>query len=179
MPNQRRSDDPRTRGQDRAQELLDRLGLRSLPIPVEKIAKSLGALVRFSPLDQELSGMIFVKDGSPIIGVNSLHHPNRQRFTIAHELAHLELHRDLISSEVHVDKQFPVLMRDSVSATGTELIEIEANNFAAALLMPKALLEEALARIEFDIEDPSPLDEMAKRFRVSRQTLEYRIGNMR
>jgi Zn-dependent peptidase ImmA (M78 family) len=175
----KRSNDPRTRAQDAAQELLNRLGLRTLPVPVEKIAKSLDAVIRFSPLDQELSGMIYIKEGVPLIGVNSLHHPNRQRFTIAHELGHLVLHRDLITSEVHVDKKFPVLMRDSVSATGTDLIEIEANNFAAALLMPKALLDEALAKIEFDIEDASPLEDLAKRFRVSRQTLEYRISNMR
>lgn len=173
------SADPRTRGQERAQELLTELGFRSLPIPVEKIAKALGAQIRFSPLDQELSGMIYIKDGIPIIGVNSLHHPNRQRFTIAHELGHLALHRDLITSTVHVDKKFPVLMRDSISATGTDVVEIEANNFAAALLMPKNLLEEALQKVEFDIEDASPLDDLAKRFRVSRQTLEYRISSVR
>ena len=89
--------------------------------------------------------MIYIKDGVPIIGVNSLHHPNRQRYTIAHELGHLELHRQLITSEVHVDKGFPVLMRDPKSATGTELHEIEANQFAAELLMPRTLIEQALA----------------------------------
>jgi len=175
----KQNDDPRIQAQERAQELLDKLGLRSLPIPVEKIPKSLGALIRFSPLDQELSGMIFIKDGVPIIGVNSLHHPNRQRFTIAHELGHLVLHRPILSSEVHVDKKFPVLMRDALAASGTDLIEIQANNFAAALLMPKVLLEAALAKIEFDIEDASPFEELAKRFRVSRETLEYRISNLR
>ena len=123
--------------------------------------------------------MIYIKDGIPLIGVNSLHHPNRQRFTIAHELGHLEMHRELITSTVHVDKKFPVLMRDSVAATGTDEIEIAANSFAAALLMPQELLEKALGTVAFDIEDSSPLDELAKRFKVSRQTLEYRINNMR
>ena len=118
MPN-RRSDDPDVR----ARQLLDRLGMHSTPTPVEKIAKALGAQVRFSPFDEELSGMIYVKDGVPIIGVNSLHHPNRQRFTIAHELGHLELHRPMITSHVHVDKNFPALMRDSKSATGTEKLK--------------------------------------------------------
>ena len=67
----------------RAKELLEKCGFHKIPIPVERIAKSLGAQVRYSPLDEELSGMVFIKDGIPIIGVNSLHHPNRQRFTIA------------------------------------------------------------------------------------------------
>src|SRR4051794_26361057 len=94
-----------------AEAVLTRVGIKSLPAPVEKIAKSLGAQVRFAAFDNELSGMIHIKDGLPIIGVNALHHPNRQRFTIAHELGHLELHRDMITAAVHVDKEFPVLMR--------------------------------------------------------------------
>jgi Zn-dependent peptidase ImmA (M78 family) len=161
----------------RARELLLQLCIKSLPTPVEKIAKALGAQVRFAPLDIELSGMIYIKDSVPIIGVNSLHHPNRQRFTIAHELGHLDLHREMITSSVHVDKNFPALMRDSNSATGTEQIEIQANQFAAELLMPHSLIEQAMAGKQFDIEDDGPMEELAKTFRVSRQALEYRIRN--
>lgn len=135
----------------------------------------MGAQVRYSPFDDDLSGMIYIKDGIPIIGVNSLHHPHRQRFTIAHELGHLELHREMITSKVHVDKDFPVLMRDPKSATGTEKVEIEANQFAAELLMPEALIKQALENEPFDIDDDSPIEELAKKFRVSRQALEYRI----
>jgi Zn-dependent peptidase ImmA (M78 family) len=159
----------------RAQELLAHLGIHTVPTPVEKVAKRLGAQVRFSPFDHELSGMIYVKDGVPIIGVNSLHHPNRQRFTIAHELGHLQLHRPMITSNVHVDRSFPALMRDPRSATGTERVEIEANRFAAELLMPRKLIEQALAARQFDIDDDGPIDELAKRFRVSKQAVEYRI----
>lgn len=158
-----------------ALELLEKQGIQTAPIPVEKLAKALGAKIRFSPLDEELSGMIFIKDGVPIIGVNSMHHPNRQRFTIAHELGHLMMHRDHLTSEVHVDKQFRVLMRDSVASTGTELIEIEANKFAAELLLPSFLIDELLTTGAFDIDDEAPLDALAKKFRVSKQTLEFRI----
>lgn len=161
----------------RANKLLGSLNIDQIPVPVEKIAKLLGAHVRFSPLDDELSGFVFVKNGVPIIGVNSLHHPNRQRYTIAHELGHLELHRQLITTEVHVDKKFPVLMRDPTSASGTELIEIQANQFAAELLMPRTLIEQALDKKEFDIDDDGPIEQLAKKFRVSKQALEYRIRN--
>ena len=159
----------------RAQRLLARHGIQSAPTPIDKIAKAMGAQVRYSPFDDDLSGMIYIKDGIPIIGVNSLHHPHRQRFTIAHELGHLELHREMITSEVHVDKDFPVLMRDPKSARGTEKVEIEANQFAAELLMPEALIKQALESEPFDIDDDSPIEELAKKFRVSRQALEYRI----
>jgi Zn-dependent peptidase ImmA (M78 family) len=166
----------------RVKEILEKLGIRTAPVSVERVAKFLGAQVRFSPLDDELSGMIFVNQGAPIIGVNSRHSPNRQRFTIAHEIGHLELHRNLISATVHVDKQFPVqfagLNRDATSATGTELVEIEANQFAAELLMPTAFLIQALENKPFDIDDEGPLDELAKKFRVSRQALEFRIRNL-
>ena len=89
---------------NRAQSLLDDHEVTAPPVPVERIAKSLDAELRYSPLDDELSGMIYVNEGTPIIGVNALHHPNRQRFTIAHECGHLILHKPQITKEVHVDK---------------------------------------------------------------------------
>jgi len=171
------SNPPNDNPYSRAKELLARLGIQSNPTPVEKIAKALGAQVRFSPFDEELSGMVYIKEGVPIIGVNSLHHPNRQRFTIAHELGHLELHREMITSNIHVDKNFPALMRDTNSATGTEQIEIQANQFAAELLMPRDLIDKAMEGKQFDIDDDGPIEELAKKFKVSKQALEYRIRN--
>jgi len=143
---------------------------------VDRIAKSLGAIVRFSPLDEELSGMIHIKDNVPIIGVNSLHHPHRQRFTVAHEIGHLVLHRHLITASVHVDKAFPVLMRGVTSALGTDPVEIEANAFASQLLIPTFLLDQVMGREPVDIDDDSPMEELAKRFRVSRKMVEFRLA---
>ena|ERR1051326_7240263 len=162
--------------EERANKLLDSLDINQVPVPIEKIAKSLGARVRFSPLDDELSGFVYVKDGVPIIGVNSLHHYNRQRFTIAHEIAHLQLHREYITSEVHVDKRY-VLKRDASSATGDERLEVEANQFAAALLMPLGILSEMVEESPIDIEDEDSIEEMAKEFVVSKAALQYRLRN--
>jgi len=164
----------------RAEKLLERLGVDNVPVPVEKIAKALGAKVRFSPLDDELSGFIFIKEGVPIIGVNSLHHPNRQRFTIAHEIAHLQLHREYITNAVHVDKNFSesILKRDGSSASGTERLEIEANQFAAALLMPASILVDRFDQSPIDIEDEDSLKEWAAEFNVSKSALQYRIRNL-
>jgi Zn-dependent peptidase ImmA (M78 family) len=171
---------PRESVEARANKLLASLGIEEIPVPVEKIAKSLGARVRFSPLGDELSGFVFIKDGVPINGVNSLHHSNRQRFTIAHEIAHLHLHPHHITSEVHVDKQFaePVLKRDASSATGNEKLEVEANQFAADLLMPANILNELLEASPIDIEDESSIEEWSKEFSVSKAALQYRIRNL-
>lgn len=68
-------------------------------------------------------------------------------------------------------------MRDANSTTGTDRMEREANQFAAELLLPKQLLLDALDRKAVDI-DESPLDELAKKFKVGKQALEYRIRNL-
>ena len=160
----------------RARALLQDNQVTAPPVPVERLARGLSVQLRFSPLDQELSGMVYVKDGTPIIGVNAIHHPNRQRFTIAHECGHLVLHRDRVTKEVHVDKAFPMLMRDSVSAAGVDEMEIEANLFAAELLMPEFLLTEALGNAPFDIDDDATVNALARRFRVSLSAMQFRLG---
>ena len=68
MPN-KQNDEPETR----VQALLAEFNVRAAPVPVDKIAKGLGAQLRFSPLDDELSGMIYISDGMPIIGINAEH----------------------------------------------------------------------------------------------------------
>lgn len=158
--------------------LLEETNISKPPVPVEKVARHLGAVIRFSPLDEELSGMIFVKEDKSIIGVNALHHPNRQRFTIAHELGHLFLHKKEITNEVHVDKQFPVLMRDAKSAAGIDNIEIEANAFAALLLMPTEFVKNSLEDSSFDIDDDEFIENLAKKFKVSTQAIQLRLGQI-
>ena len=81
MTKAKKSPDPKKR----AHIVLAELGIACGPVAVDYIAQRKGITVRFVPLEAELSGMIFVKD-SAVIVVNSLHHPNRQRFTLAHEV---------------------------------------------------------------------------------------------
>lgn len=158
--------------------LLEKNGIDRPPVPVEKVASWLGAKVRYSALDEDMSGMIYIGNDGPIIGVNSRHHRNRQRFTIAHEIGHLELHRGTLVNRVHIDRTFPVLMRDASSATGTRLMEIQANSYAAELLMPSFLLLEMLKEKGIDIDDEEPLNRWSRKFGVSRQALEFRIRNL-
>lgn len=162
----------------RAKALLEEHNVTSAPVPVERIAKGLGAQLRFSPLDDKLSGMIYVQDGQPIIGINALHHPNRQRFTLSHEIGHLLLHRAEITKEIHVDKEFPMLMRNHVSSTGLDEMEIEANLFAAELLMPEVLISRSLQGAAFDIDDDGAVASLAKEFKVSSAAMRFRLGNL-
>ncbi|MBL8564320.1 MAG: ImmA/IrrE family metallo-endopeptidase [Hyphomicrobiaceae bacterium] len=157
-----------------AQRILAEHSVRSAPVGVERIARALGASLEVRPLDEQLSGMIFIKAGVPVIGVNALHHPHRQRFTIGHEVGHLVLHRDRLEGVVHVDKTYPMLRRDQASSTGVDLMEIEANAFAAELLMPEALLEGELTT-PLDVDDEERLTALSRKFKVSTSAMRYRL----
>lgn len=160
---------------ERAREVLADYGSVTAPVPVEKVIKRRNIRVQFSPLDQELSGMALVKDGVAVIGVNALHHPNRQRFTMAHELGHHIMHRAQIEGTVHVDKGFAILRRDTLAAQGTDRLEIEANAFASELLIPKDLLEPMIGAGDIDLDDVDRLQAIAKKFKVSLSALQYRL----
>jgi Zn-dependent peptidase ImmA (M78 family) len=70
------------------------------------------------------------------------------------------------------------LKRDVSSATGTERLEIEANQFAAAVLMPVSVLVDRFDESPIDIEDEDSLKEWAAQFGVSKSALQYRIRNL-
>ena len=159
----------------RANELVERFAIKTPPVPIERIAKQLGIVVQYAPFDDELSGMAFLKEGVAFIGINSNHHPNRQRYTLAHELAHIYLHRTHLEAGVHVDQSsVNSLRRDLVSAEGTDPLEREANAFAAELLMPTKLLAGALDDRMLDLDDDRLLA-LSKRFKVSLMALQYRL----
>lgn len=157
--------------------LIEKYEVKAPAVHVERIAKQEGAQVRYGPLDKELSGMFFVRDGIPIIGVNSLHHPNRQRFTIGHELGHMLMHREMLEGGVHVDKELAILRRDALAQTGTDKIEIQANQFAAHLLVPDVLLDAVIGDDLKVADSEQDLEALAKRFKVSTMTMQLRLQN--
>ena len=166
-----------TRSQAKIRHEVERLreehGVTEVPIPVEDIARTLGADLRYLPYDGDLSGMIFRDESRTVIGVNSLHHPNRQRFTIAHEIGHMLLHK---GQEIFIDRIYWVNRRDDVSAQAVEPEEIEANRFASELLMPHALLEADLRDLQIDIEDEEAMKKLANKYGVSLLAMTFRVN---
>lgn len=149
------------------------------PVPIEQMARELGAEIRREPADDKLSGFL-LRDPSQrraVIGVNSNHHPNRQRFTIGHEIGHLLLHE---GDRLHVDRidsGLRVKLRDENSSAGTDDEEKEANLFAAELLMPAAFLTRDLASLDGkDLLDESVLQPLAQQYCVSTQALTFRLA---
>lgn len=165
----------RLKGEIAASKLLDRLGSVALPVPVKEIAISEGCAVRSTVLDDDLSGMAFIKDGQKHIVYNAIHHVNRQRFTIAHELGHHLMDAAILRKSVHVDKG--TLRRDNLSANGIDDIEIAANAFAACLLMPERYVRETCPQ-SIDLEDDVVVLKMARLFAVSQAAFTNRVLNL-
>lgn len=161
------------KARETARKLIEQNGISAAPVPVERIAKRSGAQVRYTPFDGDLSGMATITGGICVIGVNSMHPPVRQRFTLAHELGHICLHRPILENSVHLDRGS--LRRDWLSTKGVEPVEIEANAFASELLIPKSLLEQALRGRSIDFEDDDELDVLARKFRVSSAAMRFRL----
>lgn len=160
----------------RAREILAALEIYRPPVPIEKIARILGIQLQYGPLDERLSGMAYIKDDVAVIGVNSLHHPNRQRFTIAHELAHHVLHPDQLRATVHVDTV--ILRRDSLATAGVDDTEIEANAFAAEILMPEHMIEASVPG-GIDLIDDVKVADLSRKFRVSQSAMQFRLMAVR
>jgi len=161
------------RADDAAQRLLRRFGVVEAPVEPEPIAEGLGAIVVIHELEPDVSGMLVREGDELIIGVNKHHAPVRRRFTVAHELGHLELHRGralILDTPVRVD------FRDRVSSLATDQEEIEANRFAAALLMPQEMVVQAAVGAS---RDPDELvRSLARRFKVSPAAMGYRLINL-
>jgi Zn-dependent peptidase ImmA (M78 family) len=159
------------------EQLLKQAGVTKPPVPVERIARLRGAEVRYVSFQGDISGLVALEGGQPLIGVNMLHSKPRQRFTIAHELGHLELGHLEGSGEhsMRIDRDFKVMLRDNNSSPA----EREANAYAAALLMPTSLLiKERELTGGIDTEDDRLIHLLASRYKVSTQAMTIRLANL-
>ncbi|MEV6495321.1 ImmA/IrrE family metallo-endopeptidase [Actinoplanes sp. NPDC051633] len=123
------------------------------------------------------SGFALSQGDQRIIGVNTATAYSRQRFTIAHELGHILLHH----KPLIVDHSILLSKRDDISSLGTDQEEIEANGFAAALLMPDILVRQELERAtrqDNSLPAQRYVVNLARTFKVSSQAMAYRLVNL-
>jgi Zn-dependent peptidase ImmA (M78 family) len=161
-----------------AEDLAQQMGVSSAPVDVEGIAQKLGLRVLYEELGEDVSGVLITSASGANVVVQASDHTNRQRFTIAHEIAHFHLKHQFDGEHVHVDRGNFISRRDSTSSTGMDPKEIEANQFAASLLMPPELVKQEVKALEV----PQLLDHhvahLAKRFKVSEQAMTIRLTRM-
>ncbi len=163
---------------NQATVLLQKCQQLKVPVDPEAVAKSLDLQVDKRPLG-DVSGLLITGEGRALICVNSVGETRqRQRFTIAHEIGHFYLgHQFETGEHVHVDRGNFISARSGRSSTGVDPKEVEANQFAAALLMPAPLVEAEAAKLAGD----GPLldqhvAQLAKSFDVSEQAMTIRLS---
>jgi Zn-dependent peptidase ImmA (M78 family) len=159
-----------------AEEVLRECSIRTRPVPLDKIIKHYRILQVDLPANDDIFGAIVMKQGHVVIAVNPNQHPNRQRFTIAHELGHFFSHLCDKDDIEYVDGDFRHHWRNSASSEGVNWTEIEANRFAANLLMPEDLLRGDVDK--FSMLDRDAIQNLASLYRVSRLAMQYRLINL-
>lgn len=121
-----------------AARLLKKHGYSLPPVDPEKIAEREGIRVVYAefeaPDDDKVSGFFRLADNT--IVVNKAIRENRITFTIAHELAHHALHQDYIRGNNYVP-----MPRNNEYPNGKPPEEVEADTFAANLLVPLSMLK--------------------------------------
>lgn len=147
--------------------------VRSLPVDPMDIAVQLGIDAKEIPFEtlpeySGCSGVAYINEGQRFILVNSSDAVTRRRFTAAHELGHHVL------GHTESGKKF----RDTLKPTNFEFVrdplEVEANQFAAELLMPASLVIAA-----FRVEAIPTLAAMASSFGVSEEAMKNRLKKLR
>ena len=119
-------------------------------------------------LPTNISGKIFrdTEHGGPSgfsIAVNLTEAPVRQRFTVAHEIAHFLLHRSRLEAGDLTDD---TMYRSGLSSKE----EADANKLAAYILMPFSLINDL---VNSGIKD---IPTLAAKLQVSQLALKIRLG---
>lgn len=149
-------------------EILNKYGGGNLPINVLEIAKKANVLVKYAP-STKFSGLLYRKDSNAFMAISSSESNVRQRFTIAHELGHFFL---------HPQKDTFVEFRDNEKNIARGVKEIQANKFAAALLMPRKLLEKDIKSFKNTDLTKTVISFLAEKYNVSEEAMTFRLMNL-
>lgn len=142
--------------------------IQRAPVKISAIAQELGVNVLAATLPAGISGELRPENHSYLIRVNRHDSKGRQRFTVAHEIAHFLLHKNQIGSGITDD----VLYRSKLN----DAREAEANRLAAEIIMPKEILTTAFRSSILELENK--ISELADQFQVSKAAVRIRLGNL-
>lgn len=143
----------------------------NIPVPIIKLVNSFNILVyKDNKMDKDISGAIINEKDIYSIYVNGNEHEHRWRFTVAHELAHFLLHKDLINEELKGT------LTDIKAANGAmyrsklySVFEKDANKLAAEILMPLNKIKELYSG--------NNTKDLANQFNVSEQAVKIRVSH--
>ena len=148
--------------------------IRSAPVDLDALASALNLQVVYRPLQrvmisgspESVAGKIEKIDSRGQFGItiNSSDSQRRQRFTLAHEIAHYVLHRGMIGNGITDHGLYR-------SRLGSQ-IETQANRYAADMLMPASLV-----KAEWKNGNRS-INVLARKFNVSEDAMRIRLGQL-
>ncbi|WP_423973499.1 ImmA/IrrE family metallo-endopeptidase [Kingella oralis] len=140
----------------------------SIPIDVHQIAKNMEVEVQevshIGTSVDNISGSFEIINNRPVCTIRTSDAFVRQRFTLAHELGHYVLNHGKAFRD-----------NDAVFSGryNYDYREVEANTFAAALLMPADAVHEAIVNIPH-----LTIGQLADIFNVSHTAMGYRLTNL-
>lgn len=140
--------------------IAEALGIQVVPLSKNDVASGLSGALHWHPSHDSPEKVLYCR-------FNQNETQERQRFTIAHELGHYA------SGHLNNGK---VLFRDTTDVFTKRVYdpqEAEANRFAAALLMPEALVRSSIER-----DGITTIQQLAKRFHVSESAMRWRLVNL-
>jgi Zn-dependent peptidase ImmA (M78 family) len=144
-----------------ATKLLLDVKLNAPPIDLDKILKFLNINLLEYEFPPNISAILLKDENMLVVGVNKSHHPNRQRFSIAHEIGHYQLGH---YNDVFIDTAEISSGRFDYDNDSNKVQEQEANHFASELLLPSPMLKK-------DFEKLKDVAAVAKIYGVSKDAL--------
>jgi hypothetical protein len=150
---------------------------QAVPVNIEGAIRALGLSLKKGDkeLPAEISGYIRRLPGDRYeIASNGNEHYFRQRFTLAHELGHYVLHRNLLGDGVNDDRMYRSAPDGGIDNSAIRAVhESQANSFAANFLMPAdMILAEVIEPGAFDIKAT------ATRYQVSPSAMRWRLRSL-
>lgn len=151
------------KGRSEAEKVLRENFMDSPPIIIHELVKNYGLTVFKAAFDdKKIAG--YIDFDKQWIVVNKEDAAERQNFSIAHELGHWIMH----PNEVKVDQNDIRIVYRRPMGGETEPLEIEANAFAAYLLVPEEMLKQHQEKSDL---------ELAQLFNVSQLLIGFRRMN--
>ena len=141
-----------------AATILEHWRINDTPVPVEKIVRAMGVEIQLVDTE-DFAGFSETSEDRAVVKIRSRDARVRQRFTLAHEICHVLWHPT------------GVQYRDADFMPSSHR-EVEANGFAAGLLMPEWMVRSAMTAIGYE-----PL-RLAAMFDVSTASMNYRLRQL-
>jgi Zn-dependent peptidase ImmA (M78 family) len=157
---------------ERVTQILSENYFDTPPVDMRKLLENYGIVIheRTFPLKHaNISGFVTFADDdktAPVFVINKSDSNDRKKFTLAHEFGHWILHKQ----ELIDDPALSILYKSPLGSETTDQIEIEANQFAAQLLVPDAML-----RAEHENTSEHKKD-LAEKFKVGEDIIGFRLG---